>query len=336
MMRNIHYYLVKNRTPLDKVFNLVPISLLPDRIGYHFVLFKEIKKLHVVEYCSNELENYALLKNGRVFYGPIFYERKDKLTEKEKYFYTVRNIITHYLYAVGIPALHPPYAKSCHRSVFGRFSIERIDDLIKPYEENRLLFYDRLSLKHDSVFVDCGCWIGYGCLRASDYIRSGKIIAIEADNANYKIARKNFEVNNVKSVQLIQAATYKSSGKIEFFREEDRLQKTGGGIPKYLLDSKSDGVTTEATKKINVVSVAVDDILRDDFKNYKHLLINITTNGAELDTIKGLKMSLSLDIPIGIHTICRDEETYSEMKSILEEMGFCVVRGSSFRVLAVK
>lgn len=225
--------------------------------------------------------------------------------------YKYSDIINHYVYPCGIPAIFPKWPKK-YRQMFGRFNHETIIDLAPPNDLSK--WKDRLSVGGETLFIDVGCWKGFGTLRASGF--TNNLIAVEADSRNYLESLVNFKTNG-KDVQLLNAAAGSLNGSIGFASPSSEQRSDGQVAPRW--DTK-------------VKSVMVDDVVE---KTYDHAMISVTINDNEIDALRGMKKVLSF-AKVGINTICRTASQYYEMKEFLLSFGIRSAWGESMRVLGVK
>lgn len=151
-------------------------------------------------------------------------------------------------------------------------------------------------------FIDAGANIGkFSVIVAKRLGKKGKVFSIEPHPENFKMLKKNIELNGLKNVVPINAACSYSEGEIELHLDEEG---TGGhSIKKY---SKSAG-----KKTMKVKSILLDNL---QIKNIK--LIKIDVEGAEADVLRGAKKILKRDHPKIIFEAW-DEECLDEIKIIL-------------------
>ena len=137
------------------------------------------------------------------------------------------------------------------------------------------------KVESNSVVVDVGANIGYYTMIMAK--RAKKVFAIEPDEENYEILKKNIEANKLNNVVLIRAA---ASDK----REKIRLYKSLTNNGDHRVYNTGDRRYVE-----ELFSVALDEILLNE---QKIDLIKIDTQGWEPKVLVGAKKVIERDSPI--------------------------------------
>jgi FkbM family methyltransferase len=324
------------------------LEQLPDGLINRIRLHQEIKELGISQFVEQDGYNSISIGSNRTLVIHSISLSKYAIANNyyRRFFYLASLVVLHYKYAVGLAVLSPPYPAS-QRKHFGRFLKCNIEDILaenltdaRKRSELGEFFKDRFSLRKNSLFIDCGCWLGFGSIRAGDFLKEGKIIAFEADPDVFRVLEKNIQLNKLCNIEVYNAAVYEKTGNIDFLTQFDLMsQKSGGGISAaFVADGHGRADYAIKTKSYKTVKCyAIDDVVvNDETCNFPHIICSITVNGGELNALKGMKRILKLNIPLAIHTICLDNNVYIEMKAYLEEAGFCVFRGSNKRVIAAK
>ena len=241
----------------------------------------------------------------------------------DEYFF-LRDYITRYLYPHMLPGICP---EGAYRSLAGfhgqqKDSIPHVEDLCL---KNKL--YDLFSPLPDDIIIDCGAYIGFGELRLSRHLTSGKIIAVEGTPDCYRVLEKNVKENSINNVIAVNHAIWEKNEK-RFIN----LGKRQGNslINELAFDKEKDGSEVEC---VNVDSIVEEyDLKKVDF-------VSLTLNGAEPEALQGMKNTLSNFSPrlriagwykrdgVRIGNLC---------KNILDIFGYETIIGPHFNVFAIK
>jgi len=138
----------------------------------------------------------------------------------------------------------------------------------------------RNSIKKGDIVVDVGASIGYFTLIAAKIVGdTGKVFAFEPDSNNFKILKKNVEINKYYNVILEQKAVSDVNGKINLF--------------------SSDGIGFHSTinPHITTPSIPIESIKLDQYFRNLNLIdkinfIKIDVEGAEFRVLNGMNMIL--------------------------------------------
>jgi len=157
-------------------------------------------------------------------------------------------------------------------------------------------------------------------------IHNGKIIGLDPDPFNHKTANQIIEDQKL-NIQLIQKGTYSKKDSVQFLMGKKSSWNQLEIVPK---DSTVEFTGNEITVEINTL----DSILEDhqvDIQKIGH--INLTINGAEYDTLLGMKKilsepkNLSLTIIAGRHDesgAINGKKDYELILPLLQSYGFTV------------
>jgi len=159
------------------------------------------------------------------------------------------------------------------RYIGQRIALEKYE----PYETQLIL----RQAKRGDVVVDVGANIGYYTVLLADKVgKNGKVYAFEPDITNFEILKKNIEVNNLKNVEIINAAVGSKAGKLKLYKSKDNFGD-------HKLYGKDKNIET-------VKIVKLDDYLKDKKIN----LMKIDTQGWEPEVIEGAMKIIKRDQPI--------------------------------------
>lgn len=207
------------------------------------------------------------------------------------------------------------------------------DDLIDQY----------FTPKEDNIVIDVGAHIGPYTLKASKHVGlNGKVVAIEADPANFDILNLNIQLNKLINVVALNYAAYSKEDKIKLF-----LLSRG---EEYSYTKYNTVMTDRAhneKKFVEVKANTLDYLLQaNGIKHEQVNWIKIDVEGAEYDVLKGAKNILSksknISLLIEIHNLSTDNTTlYEPIKEFLNSYNFNiefekVVRGGERHIVACK
>jgi len=165
------------------------------------------------------------------------------------------------------------YYLSNDKYIGRRIALEKYE----PYETQLIL----RQAKVGDVVIDVGANIGYYTVLLADKVgKTGKVYAFEPDIINFEILKKNIEANNLKNVEIINAAVGSKAGKLKLHKSKENL-----GDHKLYGDDKE-------TEEVKIIKI--DDFL----KNIKIDLMKIDTQGWEPEVIEGAKKIISKNKPI--------------------------------------
>jgi FkbM family methyltransferase len=260
-------------------------------IIYFYAFIKHIRLYHnQVKYGVVE-NKYPFIKyKNKIFYG--FYPPEKEIMTfnllkwflprdfQKTHYRLMRDFITRYIYPHMMPTLKPHYPTFL-LSGFHRQHKDAIDDIRDENLRNELK--DIFSIKHDDVIINGGAYIGIGDIRVSEMNPNGKIIAVEAEKANFEMLKLNLKSNNVNNVLPLNNALWNKKRKMEM--DTTNLQA----------NSLVEGIV-ESTDKQTVECITIDEIVRS--KCLKKVdFVSLTLNGAEVEALDGMKETLSLYRP---------------------------------------
>ena len=196
------------------------------------------------------------------------------------------------------------------------FNIEYID-AASLHSGIDLLFqkgYNDFNPDNENPFIiDCGSNIGISILNYKKKYPKSRIIGFEPDPDIFQILQRNIENNNVKGVEIIQAAVWTKNDKLTFFKEGC----DGGRIIPDNIGEQS--ITVEAKDILGYINEPVD-------------LIKIDIESAEYIVVPHLleKSNLLKNIIIEFHYLRNKTSllSLSEILSVLAEKDFDVTFNS--------
>lgn len=153
-----------------------------------------------------------------------------------------------------------------------RIALEKYE----PYETQLILRQTKIG----NVVIDVGANIGYYTILLADKVgKTGRVYAFEPDKINFEILKKNIEANNLKNVEIINAAVGSKTGKIKLHKSKENL-----GDHKLYGDDKE-------IEEVKIIKL-------DEFIKEKVDVIKVDTQGWEPEVIKGAKKIIAKNRPI--------------------------------------
>jgi len=252
------------------------------------LLGPQIKNLGIIEAgVGAEGLPYLKLNTGKIFYGV-------EPTGLEKFIYK----------------LIPKNAKKNLPEYAFRIAL----DIIFRYrgsESNDLASGKYYGFELGETIVECGAYLGYFSLRASEIVgESGRIIAIEPIEENLRIFRENVRVNNINNIIIIPKGIWKVPRQKFIYRE----QRQRASLIENVVEEK---------EKCVIDCDSIDNIL-DKFKLDKIGFIRIQVNGAEFEALEGLRHTLPKTKRILVSALYKrnGKYAYSSVEEILKRQGF--------------
>jgi len=180
---------------------------------------------------------------------------------------------------------------------------------LTPINEEEIVVKTITEMSKNSVIIDAGAHIGKYTLLASK--KASQVIAIELENQNHEILLKNLKLNEIKNVQLINAALASN--------ESYDLQIGEDSSTHHII--KSTG-----KNKMNIVSL--DEVLNYS-KKEKIDLLKMDIEGMELEVLKKSK-----EIKRIIHAIIEihNDNELNIIKNIFEQNNFTTHKNNKFLI----
>jgi len=163
------------------------------------------------------------------------------------------------------------------------------------------------KIEMEEVFIDLGAGIGkYSIIIGNMMGNKGKVIAIEPEPKNFKILKKNIELNSLTNVIPINLACSKNEEKHFFYLDNKGVQ--GHSL-----------IKRTKIKKI-IKTKRLDNVLKD-LKIKKVDLMKIDVEGAEADVLEGARATLRKNHPKIIFEAW-DENYLDKVKKILKAFNY--------------
>ena len=132
--------------------------------------------------------------------------------------------------------------------------------------------------KTPDVIIDAGSNIGLSVIYFAEKYPSARIIAIEPEDSNYKLLKKNTE--GYSNIHLIKAGVWNSVG------ESTILMGEGGRKDGFVVGTENDYQNIKTLKKVgNIKTVTIDKILHD-FNFEKVDILKIDIEGSEKEVFE--------------------------------------------------
>jgi FkbM family methyltransferase len=149
------------------------------------------------------------------------------------------------------------------------------------YEDEIAKVLDRI-LGPQSLFIDCGANNGYWSLYAASRIGSkGRVVAIEAGEANFRRLLENMELNGGSFRAMRKAIFSRSDIDLQF--RTHRLWHASNTCVYDARNAQSGGYVLES-----VTSITIDDVFKEIFHNQlEEVVIKIDVEGAEIAALRG-------------------------------------------------
>ncbi|MFC1741084.1 FkbM family methyltransferase [Nanoarchaeota archaeon] len=155
---------------------------------------------------------------------------------------------------------------------------------VKPYEPHAIETMKKTIKKGDWV-IDLGACIGYYTLVFAKLVGpKGKVFAFEPDKDNFKLLKKNVQLNDFNNVVCINKAVIDKVGTENLY-----LSDNIGGHVMYK-------ETFEKSKSVKVQTTTVDEYFKDVNRNFN--LIKMDIDGSEARAIHGASRLLDRNAKI--------------------------------------
>ncbi len=160
--------------------------------------------------------------------------------------------------------------------------VNGVEYFLRDYESFLIVgsSFERWIWKHlkpqdGETFVDIGSHIGKYALQVAKQVgQRGQTIAIEADPDNFEALSKSIRINGLKNVRALNLAAWNKVDKLRLYR----------GISSGRASVKDD----KWLGYVEVKAMPLDRVLKDSRVDW----IKIDVEGAELETLEGLKCTL--------------------------------------------
>lgn len=217
-------------------------------------------------------------------------------------------------------------------TVFGSQISGDTRDIIQQYIyyfgiwEPNLTHWIVQRMKPGDTFIDVGANIGYFSLLASKLVgQHGRVVAIEASPATFKILRHNLTLNRVQNVRAVNVAVYHTKTLTKVFRGSEYEV----GATTIL---EEEGLKRGFEVECEIDAAPLDAILlTEEMKNAR--LLKVDVEGAEWSVVQGMRRllhssrnDLELMIEIAPERLAQREKRSQDLLSIMLDAGFYAYR----------
>lgn len=171
------------------------------------------------------------------------------------------------------------------------------------------------KLKPGDVALEAGAYIGYYVIKMAQTVGpGGRVIAVEADQENVKIVRRNVEANDLQNVSVVPQGVWNSSGKIAFHKS---TRQKNSIVPEVLRG--------RATVPYTIETNTIDGIL-ERFGLARADFVILTVNGAEIEALKGMPNTLKAGCHLAIAApyMRNGQPSYPVVVGMLKQRGYAI------------
>ncbi len=181
----------------------------------------------------------------------------------------------------------------------------------------RRTYYFETLIKNPFI-IDCGANIGMATLYFKYLYPKAEIICFEPFPSTFKVLEENIKHNNLKSVQLVQAAISANDSKEQIlFYDASRISSTGHSLDKDLFTVKSnkrpETITVKNKKLSNYINRPID-LLKLDIEGKEDEVLE--------EIIRSEKIIEVNQIILEYHNIKDSPRKFSKFLANLESNGF--------------
>ena len=169
--------------------------------------------------------------------------------------------------------------------------------------------YSRLDIKEGDFVIDAGANIGDFSVKSAKLVGSnGKVIAIEPDQNNVEILKKNLDLNQLKNVSIVQQAL-SDSGDGAFLQQEGVVASIAG---------KKNG------RKVNTVTI--NDLINEFSGDRQNIVLKMDIEGGEELVFKDPTFLLKVrEIAMELH----GKNNITDIPNKLKNYGFTIYNFTS-------
>jgi hypothetical protein len=155
-----------------------------------------------------------------------------------------------------------------HRSKIGDLYYTQAQQLYHGLQEVLVDEIYKVNLAFNARIIDCGANIGLSVLYFKSICPSAHITAFEPDRHNFELLTKNCIVNNLKQVDLVEAAVWKENTQLKFIAQ--------GGMDSKISEGAEEGILVKAYSLIDYLQDPVD-------------FLKLDIEGAEFEVLKNIE-----------------------------------------------
>lgn len=177
------------------------------------------------------------------------------------------------------------------------------------------------SLKPGDGFVDVGAYVGYFSILASQLVKDGPVVAVEALPDTHACLLDNMARNGTKNVRAVNVAAWDSKGELEFFASGKNLTGTATLYRDW-------AERWQLSRQFRVPALPLSSILTEE-EAARARVIKIDVEGAELHVLRGLvallpgcRRDLELVVEVAPRILEDDGDSWQEMADLLATHGY--------------
>jgi FkbM family methyltransferase len=155
-----------------------------------------------------------------------------------------------------------------HRSKIGDLYYTQAQQLYHGLQEVLVDEIYKVNLGSNARIIDCGANIGLSVLYFKSICPSAHITAFEPDRHNFELLTKNCIVNNLKQVDLVEAAVWIENTQLKFIAQ--------GGMDSKISEGAEEGILVKAYSLIDYLQDPVD-------------FLKLDIEGAEFEVLKNIE-----------------------------------------------
>lgn len=233
------------------------------------------------------------------------------------FFYPQKNYYVGHLFVYG--KKHYKFHLSCKSAITFIYEL---------YIKN--VYLKNINLDEGDYVLDIGANAGLFSVMASEVVGSfGKVISIEPSKDNVSNIKKNFKYNYVNNGVIVNKGTYFKKDTLKFYLHEQDFCNT-----MYEDEIDKGNISGKVIIEVDTVENILAN-LKIDFNKIN--FIKIDNEGAELDTLKGMKNILkNKNLRVLIPDLSKDDKIYPEILLYLKERDFKIKKNELPRIFAFK
>jgi len=192
-----------------------------------------------------------------------------------------------------------------HHSKMGDLYYTHAQQLYHGLQEVLVDEIYKVNLASNARIIDCGANIGLSVLYFKSICPSAHITAFEPDKHNFEILTKNCIVNNLKQVDLVEAAVWKENTELKFIAQ--------GGMDSKISEGADAGITVKAYSLIGYLQEPVD-------------FLKLDIEGAEYEVLRNIEGNLDniTNLFIEYHGDFSQTNELVDILNIVQKAGFYV------------
>ncbi|PIT90991.1 hypothetical protein COU17_02740 [Candidatus Kaiserbacteria bacterium CG10_big_fil_rev_8_21_14_0_10_49_17] len=195
--------------------------------------------------------------------------------------------------------------------------------LMNVYEPFATQYFIKYLKRGDTV-LDVGANVGYFSILAASLVGPlGHVYAFEPENHNFRRLEHNCQLNSLRNITAIKKAAGSKGETVPFY--VNPLNDGGGSIiePSVFHDDQAVFSKEEIEKQFPHTTLrhTIESTAIDSLGLSSVALVKIDVEGAELDTLRGMRNVLE---SIGPDIICEVSERGAEIETLVRTYGYTI------------